>query len=310
MSFSRNLTFFYVSVAVLIQRSIGRLLRGGKKNINIKAKLLPNYFAWKYLPVIENLSQREITVEIPETIWQFWDNPTGQITPEIVKASVQSVEKLKGDFEHKILDHSTIENYSDLPGFVFDRLKNKQMRYAHFADLLRLNLLKNHGGIWMDATCYMMDFIPEQITNSDFFVFLTGKQTRFPYSFIQNCFIRAKKGSFLNEAWYQICLEYWKNETKTIEYFQHQLMFKALIENNLKAKKIFAEMPHISEDETLLLVGKKLFKKFDEKEWERIKKASFFQKTAYLVKKNKIANPTNYPGTYFSNLCEGNLKYI
>ena len=307
MSFSRNFAVVYVSMAVLIQRSIGRLLSGGKKNTNIKVKLLPDYFARKYLPAIKHLAQKEITVETPETIWQFWDNPAGQVTPEIVKASIKSVENFKNNFNHQILNISTIENYSDLPGFVFDRLKKKQMRFAHFADLLRLNLLKNHGGMWMDTTLYMTNFVPEYIIEQDFFVFLTDKLTHFPYSFMQNFFIRAKKGSFLCEAWYQICLEYWKNETRRIEYFQHQLMFKALIEKNPLAKKLFAEMPHISEDETLQFVGNHLFEKFDANEWERIKNTSFFQKTTYRVSKNKIANVADYPETYFSKLCDGNL---
>jgi len=308
MSFSRGFFSFYLGFAVLIQRSIGRVFSGGKKNINIKAKLIPLFFARKYLPLIENLQEKKISTETPEIMWQFWDNPTGKITPEIVKSSIKSVENFKGNFEHKILNNSTIANYSDLPGFVFDRLKNKKIAYAHFADLLRLNLLKNHGGIWMDATCFMTNFIPEQIKKQDFFVFLTGELTNYPYSFMQNCFIRAKKGSFLCEAWYQMCLEYWKKEKRRIDYFQHQLMFKTLVEKNPTAKKLFAEMPHISEDETQQFVGKKLFAKFDENEWERIKKASFYQKTYYKEKRNTIANPADYPNTFFSKLCEMDEK--
>jgi len=309
MSISRSFASFHVSMAVLIQRSIGRILSGGKKEINIKTELLPKYFTRKYLPSIKDLAQKEITVEKPETIWQFWDNPAGRTTPEIVKASFETINKFKGNFAHKILDNSTIGNYSDLPGYIFDRLKKGQMRYAHFSDLLRLNLLKNHGGVWMDATCYMTDFLPEYIIKRDFFVFLAGNLTYFPYSFMQNCFIRAKIGSFLCEAWYQMCIEYWKNETKRIDYFQHQLMFKALILNNETAKNLFAEMPRISEDETHQLVGNNLLKKFDANEWEKIKKLSFFQKTTYMVKRGKITNTADYPETYFSELSKNGKAY-
>jgi len=178
------------------------------------------------------------------------------------------------------------------------------MRYAHFSDLLRLNLLKNHGGVWMDATVYMTNFIPKHIINHDFFVFLTGKLTDFPYSFAQNCFIRAKIGSFLCEAWYKICIEYWKNEAKRIDYFQHQLMFKTLVFKNQIARDLFEKMPHLSEDETHQLIGNKLIMKFDADEWERIRKTSFFQKTRYMIKRHKIASAVDYPGTYFSRLCD------
>ena len=314
MSYSRKFIGLYMKTTVLIIRLIGWFSSGDikkakDKSNEYKGKILTNYFAQNYLPIIENMKQKEITGELkidntqtPETIWQFWDNPAGRTTPAIVKASFESVEKFKGNFERKILNNSTIENYSDLPGYVLDKFKNGQMDYAHFSDLLRLNLLRNHGGIWLDATAYMTDLVPEYITNQDFFVFLTGKLTHFPYSFMQTCFIRAKKGSFLCDAWYQMCIEYWKTETKKLEYFQIHLMFKALVEKNPIAKKLFAEMPHRSDDEINQLVGDNLFKKFDKNEWDKIKKMSFFQKTTY-----RVANTAAYADTYFSKLSEGKL---
>jgi hypothetical protein len=297
---------FHIKVAILSTRFIGWLQSGSiKKNKPkselVKAKILTDYFAKKYVPVIKNLQQSEATTETPETIWQFWENPVGKSTPEIVKSCLESTEKFKGNFEHKILNNSTLGSYTDLPNFVFDRLKNGQISYTHFSDLLRLNLLKNHGGIWLDATGYMTDFVPQYILDEDFFVFLTGRLTLFPYAFMQNCFIRNKKGGFLCEAWYEMCIEFWKNETKTLDYFQHQLMFRALIENDSIAKKLFTKMPLVSEDETHQL-SRKLLQKFDAKEWNNIKKASFFQKTTY-----KVANGVDYSNTYFSKLCEGEI---
>jgi len=304
MSLSRYFTGFYVSIAVLFERALRRILSGGAKSVNITAKLLPNYFERKYLFLVKDMAQKPITVESPETIWQFWDNPVGRTTPEIVKASFRTVEKFKGSFEHKILDNSTVGDYSDLPGYVFDRLKSGHMRYAHFSDLLRLNLLKNHGGVWMDATVYMTGLIPERITNQDFFVFLTGELTSFPYSFVQNCFIRAKIGAFLCEAWYRMCVEYWKDEARRVTYFQHQLIFKTLVFKNPTARDLFAKMPHLSEDETHQFAGNRLINKFDAEEWERVINSSFFQKTRYMIKRRKVADAADYPGTYFSKLCD------
>jgi len=268
----------------------------------LKAKFLTNYFARKYLVETENIFQKEITIETPETVWQFWDNPAGRTTPEIVKSSLESVDRFKGNLYHRVLENATFEDYSDLPGYILDKFKKGQIGYTHFSDLLRLNLLKNHGGIWLDATGYMTDFVPTYILDEDFFVFLTGHRTKFPYSFMQNCFIRAKKGSYLCDAWYQMCIEFWKNESKAIDYFQHQLIFKTLTSHQLKAKKLFTKMPQISEDGSQQLVGDNLLKKFDEEEWKEIKKASFFQKTTY-----KVPLETDYSGTYFSELCSGRI---
>jgi len=309
---SRKITAFYIKTAVPFVRLIsllqyGDIKKSKDKSNAFKAKILTDYFAQKYLPLLNDLTQTPVMTESPETIWQFWDNPAGKATPEIIESSVKSVKRLRGNFEHKILNNSTIGDYSDLPGYVLDKFNKKQMDYAHFSDLLRLNLLKNHGGIWMDATCYMTDFVPEFIIKQDFFVFLTGNLTSFPYSFVQSCFIRAQKGSFLCNAWYQMCIEYWKKETKKLDYFQIHLMFKTIILKNQTATDLFAQMPHLSEDETHQLVGDNLFKPFDSNEWESIKKSSFFQKTTHKSANGGIANAADYPNTYFSNLCGGKL---
>ncbi|GBU20882.1 hypothetical protein R80B4_00769 [Fibrobacteres bacterium R8-0-B4] len=312
MSYSRSFIKFRIRLAILIIRFIGWLISGDIKRNKpkgelLKAKMLVDYFTQKYLPTVKYSNTAQLVAEKKDTIWQFWDNPAGKTTPDIVKASIESVKRFKGDFDHKILDNSTIGNYSDMPGYIFDRLKSGRMIYAHFADLLRLNLLKNHGGIWMDATLYMTNFVPKYIIDQDFFVFLTDKLTHYSYSFMQNFFIRAQKGSFLCDAWYQMCVEYWKKEFTDIDYFQHQLMFKSLVLRHPIAKELFAEMPHVSEDEVLQFVGDNLFMTFDANEWERIKKLSFFQKTTYKITGGIVADAANYQNTYFSKLCNGVL---
>jgi hypothetical protein len=307
MSFSRKVNQLHIKTAVFLVRLIGWLQSGDPRKNKpeselLKAEILTKYFARKYLVVTESLEQKEISVETPETIWQFWDNPAGRTTPEIVKSALERVNRFKGKFDLKVLNKATFADYSDLPGYVLDKFNKGHIDFTHFSDLLRLNLLKNHGGIWLDATAYMTDFVPDYILEEDFFVLLTDKLTHFPYSFMQNCFIRAKKGSFLCDAWYRMCIEYWKEETELSDYFQHQLMFKALISNQSKARNLFNVMPHVSEDGIHQLIGDNLLKKFDANEWERIKKTSFFQKTTY-----KVPPVVDYTGTYFSELSKGRV---
>lgn len=313
MSFSRSLVRLEVGIAVGIQRSIGRILALGKKNPNIKGKIISNYFGRKYVPLLPKNFKPQLQLNTlkhgsDNTLWQWWGNAKGRKTPEIVKSCFRTASKHKGDLDHKILlEWESIKDYSDLPGFIYDRLKNGQMHIPHFTDLLRLNILKNHGGVWIDPTCYMTAPVPQYILDEDFFVFLTEKRTQFSYSFMQNFFIRAKKGNFLLNAWHDLCIEYWKNEVKDIDYFQHQMMFRAIVTKNKIAKELFNKMPHVSEDETLKFIGPELFMKFDPKEWEKIRKASFIQKLTYKDGRHTIADPRNYPDTYFSKLVSGNI---
>ena len=320
--FSRFWLRTRVFFAVLAQRTIGRAIALGKKNTNIKGRMIPAFFARKFVPRIRGLDTGPVSTATPETIWSFWDGPQ---VPEIVGACIDSIERHRGPFERKLLDLKTIDDYSDLPGYVRDKLRGGAMSFAHFSDLLRLNLLLNNGGVWMDATDFMTAPIPKHITDADFFVFLTDKKTYFSYSFMQNCFIRAKRGAWLLRAWHDLCLMYWRDEDKKIvDYFAHQLMFKAMIGADPTAQKLFAEMPHETEDQALQFVGPKLFAPFDAAEWARIKNESFFQKVTYKVwnepslakrisgeywrKRGSTARVADYPGTFFGKIATGEIK--
>lgn len=46
---------------------------------------------------------------------------------------------------------------------------------THFSDLLRIELLINHGGLWLDATTYLTGTLPNYISENDFlFIEMVG----------------------------------------------------------------------------------------------------------------------------------------
>ena len=42
---------------------------------------------------------------------------------------------------------------------------------THFSDLIRLNLLNQYGGTWIDSTCLQTEKIPDYIKNSNLFLY-------------------------------------------------------------------------------------------------------------------------------------------
>src|SRR3546814_18126154 len=133
MSCSRKFIRLYRKTAVFLTRFIAWLQSGDAKMSKhkgelVKAKILTDYFARKYLPETDQLVQNEVIVTTPDTIWQFWDNPSGRTTPGIVRASLESVDKFKGNLEHKVMDGSILADYSDLPGYVLDKFKKGKIK--------------------------------------------------------------------------------------------------------------------------------------------------------------------------------------
>ncbi|MDR0546459.1 MAG: capsular polysaccharide synthesis protein, partial [Dysgonamonadaceae bacterium] len=215
---------FYSFLLTRLPAVLGRSFRR-KHHENIKQAITVRFFAKNYVPLIKNLPPKETSLETPETLWQYWGQGAGK-APDLVQACFRTAGKFCGERKHIIIDNKTLPDYTDLPGFLYDRFNAGEIGFAHFADLVRLELLYRHGGYWCDATNYMTAEIPQWIDELDFFVF-HARTMGSPYSFMQNCFIRSAKGAFLLEAWRTLLFEYWKNENRSIDYFQHQLMFKA-----------------------------------------------------------------------------------
>ena len=156
------------------------------------------------------------------------------------------------------------------------------MKPAHFADICRVELLHRYGGYWLDATCYVTAPIPAFIEQEDFFVFLAGEKVHGNYSFIQNCFIRARKGAYLLEAWRAMILDYWLHEDRRVDYFMHQVMFRTLVTHNPTAAEAFARMPHIDQYPTHLYLYEYKDLPYDPEVFGKASEEGFFyQKTTY-----------------------------
>jgi hypothetical protein len=78
------------------------------------------------------------------------------------------------------------------------------------ADLLRLDLLAHHGGVWADATCFcakpLDDWLPAN-TESGFFAFSRPGPDRI----ISNWFLAAEPGGVLVSRLFEQMLNYWRD---------------------------------------------------------------------------------------------------
>ncbi len=207
--------------------------------------------------------------------------------PELVKSVYRSIRR-NCKQELVVLDEKTIFDYISLPKEIIEKRKKGKIKHAHFADICRVELLYEHGGYWLDSTDFMMTAMPEWIQKQDFFMFLTGTKYGSPYSFVQNCFIRARKGSYLLAAWRAMILNYWIHEDREFDYFMHQLLFKTLVTYDSRAKKYFEAMPHVSQDPTHVLWADYRDKPFNQKEFDEIAKGACFQKLTYRGSDNII----------------------
>ena len=247
----------------------------------VYARVAPDYFK-RYLPaaaaVVETPVIHNDKKEKIFTIWQQGE----ENAPEIVKACFRSIRK-NCTQELIVLDDNNLGDYIQLPDVIMQKYRAGKIRRAHFADICRVELLYQHGGIWMDSTNFATGPIPQWIIDQDFFMFMVGNAGQ-KYSYCQNCFIRARKGAYLLAAWRAMILDYWMHENSSFDYFMHQVLFRTLVENDPRAIKYFAEMPHIDQDPTHAVWHVYKHRPFDKKLYNKLTKDAFFQKCAYADK--------------------------
>lgn len=260
-------------------RETRRAVRG-----DILADAIPRYFR-RYLPAAAAVVERPVVKDDKnEKIWTIWLQGEDK-APPLVQACFRSVRK-NCTQELVVLDENTLRDYITLPDIIWEKRAAGKIKNAHFADICRVELLYEHGGIWLDSTGFATAPIPDWIIEQDFFVYMAGQHVGSPYSFMQNCFIRSRRGAYLLDAWRAMILDYWIHENGSFDYFMHQLLFKTMVMNDPRAKKYFAKMPHVDQDPTHALWWKYADKPFDQKTFDAVTSGAFFQKTTYAQAKN------------------------
>jgi len=252
-----------------------------RRRETVLVQAITKYFR-RYLPKPGEIPEQKIVNnDKNEKIFSIWLQGEKD-APDIIKSCFRSIRKHCKQ-ELVVLDENSILDYITLPEVIVQKYKDGKIHQAHFADICRVELLYEYGGYWLDASDFMMTPMPDWVEKQDFFMFLTGTKYGSPYSFAQNCFIRARKGSYLLAAWRAMILNYWMKENREFDYFMHQLLFKTLVTYDERAKKYFAQMPHVSQDPTHVLWAEYRNKPFDKTEFDKMAKDACFQKLTYRV---------------------------
>lgn len=139
-------------------------------------------------------------------IWVFWDKGFNS-APEIVQYLHKHLISHHHPKQVVSLCLENIQQFVPLPDDLWHSIKSPN----HKANLLRLELLARHGGIWIDSTClvqtnllsdYLSSFFPK---NRDFFALSEKQLPR-----IRNWFMASKRNGYIASA----MLITWRNFTK------------------------------------------------------------------------------------------------
>lgn len=283
----------------------GVVIRGkgkyGKKLEMYKHQNVNKYLIRKYGHIVESykkidFSKSKSKIKADSPILVFWWQGIDK-APSIVKKCIESIQQHSGEHPVVIITKYNYDEYVEFPEYIIEKFEKNYMTITHFSDILRMQLLYTHGGIWMDATLYLTDNISEELCNYDFYTIRHEDEEYRDYHLCKGLwtgfFLAGNKGNMAFKYFRDMFFEYWKYENTLICYLLIDCIMALGYEN----------IPFIHEMiDTVHTNNTKVFKLQDILDNE-------YSGEVYenLVKSTKI-----YKVTYkkqFSNVINGNMTF-
>ena len=117
-----------------------------------------NFLEEEVAPLIrkyELLPDAPVSESGSKHIWTLWWQGVEQ-APEIVKVCLESQQdNMASDgFQYTIITKDNWKQYINLPKHITDKVENGQITLTHFSDIIRAELIRQYGGVWIDATVF------------------------------------------------------------------------------------------------------------------------------------------------------------
>lgn len=218
-----------------------------------------------------------------KTIWILWLQGM-ENAPQIVRRCYESITKFKPEgYDITLLTIQNLEKYITLPDYIMDKYYCGLISNTHFSDIIRLELLYIYGGLWIDATVYICDKVPEFMYSGDFFAFDNSSVTAASVIKMSSWWIYACANNCIISKTRDMIYTYWQQENQLINYFLLHIAMSKVIDEHSKANRIFKFKYFYSNGNAHYLQGN-LAAEYDEKKWNYIKFISPIQKLSYKRK--------------------------
>ncbi|WIW91142.1 capsular polysaccharide synthesis protein (plasmid) [Sphingobium sp. V4] len=161
--------------------------------------------------------------EMPKIIWCCWFQGREQ-APHLVRSCLHSWEARNPGWEVRCLDRHSVARYA--PALTDFDLNSRSVTAASLSDIVRLSLLHEYGGVWVDATVFcnrpLDEWLPGHMAEG-FFAFDRPDRP------LASWFLAAAPYDPVIARWFAAAMDYWENRSETDDYFWVHNLFGALL---------------------------------------------------------------------------------
>ena len=245
-----------------------------KKKLIRKHKALLSYFNQVYkeyaksydfdMPLPEDESENR------ECVWICWWQGLDQ-APDIVKACVQAIRNNCHTHKVVVITDENYKQYVNIPEWLEEKKERGIISKTHFSDLLRLSLLAEHGGIWLDSTLFCTESIddlfrlPVWSIRRDHYKHASVACGKFANYALGCNYENRRIFAVIRDFW----IHYWTMHDMLIDYLMTDYIIVLVQKYDPRIKEAFRkiEANNPACDELLNVLGQP----FDEKKWTEMK---------------------------------------
>ena len=211
-------------------------------------------------------------------VWVCWLQGIEQ-APPLVQRCYRSLQENLPDREVILLTEDNYREYVTFPEHIEKKLASGVITRTHFSDLLRLELLINHGGTWIDATVFCSGKqIPGYMLDSDLFLFQNLKPGADGHAtVISSWFMTACTNHPILLLTRALLYRYWEKRNAMVDYFLIHDFFQLAIETY--PEEWNRVIPFSNSTPHILLL--RLFEAYDPAIWDAAVSQTPFHKLSY-----------------------------
>lgn len=182
--------------------------------------LIFNFLEQKYKDFINTYRNRSFPQRInSKKIWCCWRQGE-QYAPEIVKICINNLRKHAWVYEVVIIHKENYNKYITLPDFILQKVQEQKISLTHLSDIIRMKLLKEYGGIWVDATFFVNQNIFSHFDTLKINSIYPKKHIQEHHQFTKRCsFFIGGESHRLFAFVYDLFIEYFSEYDQLISFF-------------------------------------------------------------------------------------------
>lgn len=288
MNFAKKLSILHRKHSILLNFIEHKLAIAKRYDFNI------------HQPDLSYSMKSNKTVE-KNTVYFFWWQGE-ECMPPLIKRCYERAKEMTKNWHLILITKYNLSEYLIIPKEVFQFGEKKS--FTHLSDYIRLNLLAEYGGLWLDATFYLTQQLPLRESLGEFYTIKNMAKDNNCIAeyrwFVSFMYVRANC-DYIRHIRNMFCYN-WMRYDYIVDYLLMDYLFEYEYQHNAHFNSVIENLPY--NNPSAATFSDILCSAYSEQLWKKINKNTFCYKLTY---KRPYKLECNGSPTYYQKIINGEI---